>query len=286
MLAMVQTLNDSSYWEAVAQIIPVLAIALVIEARRSVTHWTVEKKWQRRVESVTHSANAFLLLTTFIGTLTTLATQKERLSADLTTYLLVASLFFLVINPVYLVMVRANVDLILVSAHLVHFLLGAKARNELARMSAELDEAEDKIAPIMPQSEVLISMAREEVKDLGLFATTATEWRNSYLGEPPYTQFPRQVGIEKVNDLVEQYDKAPSADLASRLRKIKLWQLTYTRAHTQEQLHEIQLLRAEITSMRHSTLRTLERHELLYLRKNIEKAGEDFLVLWPIAPTR
>ncbi len=282
---MLETLGpdtSSTYWAAVAQIVPVLSLALVLEMRRSATRWTPQARAQRRVESAAHLVNGLLLVTTFIAATDPLRGRSPYLSGRTVSTFLVVSLFLLVINPLYYATVRSNVDLIVQADRRVRRLFMRRRRQAIASYRAKLAELRSELVAMEDAVRTSITQARTAAAEVGLLGMTAAEWRVSIIKDEPAPQGRYDaLHIGNFARLVDEYDRHPTAELASRLRRFRVWM-----AH--ENLAIFRRIETEIGDLEASAalvearLKTgrLDSVEIMFVEENIKHAGEDFIAMW------
>jgi len=283
MLTITSASGSATYWATVAQVVPVFALALVLELRRSASHWTVAQRWPRRIESAAHLVNAFLLFMAFGSALTALRERPEVLNARIVSVFLLSSLFLLVVNPVYLAVVRANVDLPLTLKKLLArpFLMRS-IRQSLTTARRRLQEMEPEIVETERMVGLFVAHARADAAEVGLLQNNTRVWLDGFLnGTDQSEERVDYLQLHALRSLVAQYDAHPSVQLATRLRRVIHWI-----AH--RQLARSRLIRAGYDS-RVTDIEEAERFikghdlspdELRLVTKSIERAGEEFLLIW------
>jgi ribosomal protein L7/L12 len=134
-----------NFWAPVSQIVPVFALALVIEARRLSKTWVAERKFERRVVPPALAATAFILYLIESEALTRMLSgehDRERASWVLLGLLIAAT--GIGVSPIYNLAVIANADLL---QSLVRRLPWSDFRKRERKMEGVLDEY-SKIATI------------------------------------------------------------------------------------------------------------------------------------------
>lgn len=102
-----------TYWSTVATTVPVLALAAVIELRRSATNWSTRRRLPRLFDGIVATLQALVYVTTFTIALRALGgTEFVAWVPTAVTYALVAALVVLVVQPLVQTSVRGNRDLI------------------------------------------------------------------------------------------------------------------------------------------------------------------------------
>jgi hypothetical protein len=104
---------SNDYWAAMAQVLPVVALGIVLEVRTIVTNWTAQiPRWFRALQSVSWAA---ILLILALGENTALRALRGGAVAEgwpaLCEWGVAAGLSILVISPALEVLIRANPEL-------------------------------------------------------------------------------------------------------------------------------------------------------------------------------
>ncbi|PVU82268.1 hypothetical protein DDP54_03800 [Cellulomonas sp. WB94] len=126
--------------------------------------------------------------------------------------------------------------------------------------------------------------ARRAAAEVGLLDMTATEWRTSVIADEPSTEGAyEELQISNLARLVDDYDRQPSIEIASRLRRIRVWMAHRNLASLRRIGAELNHLEAILNAAEaHIEAGRLDPSEIEFVEENIKRAGEDFIVMWPI----
>ena len=102
--------DSAAFWTTVAQVVPVLAITLVIEFREASHGWSFSNRAERLTQSTFFVVAALGLHLLFIDSLTHLAGSQGLLDPNGARSILVTIFFLLAIHPAHLAFERANSD--------------------------------------------------------------------------------------------------------------------------------------------------------------------------------
>ncbi|MFB2583327.1 hypothetical protein [Herbiconiux liukaitaii] len=155
------------YWGTLTQIVPVFALALVLEARRLASTWTITKKKARRWSAAWFAAVAVFLFTILFWGLNTLASGRSepwQVTASLVLILVAAAM--LAIQPVIGLAIGGNVDAVLHLTRSLPLSKWAKSNRRFSKWNTELQEIlvrtlerEEQAKALLEMSEVLESEA-------------------------------------------------------------------------------------------------------------------------------
>jgi hypothetical protein len=239
--------TDAAYWTVVAQVVPVLALALVLEMRRSAGHWNAKYAWQRRAESTAYIIVGLALYSSFGAALGAIRGHRPMVNAAAVSILLQLSFSLLALNPLYYAAISGNQDLVgrLFAGRLRRVRRRLRKRVELSvvRVEATSRELEETQAFV----DELVARAQVEASRIGLLGSTALEWRDDYLGRSPHPEeFARDLELGSLDSLVAAYDEEPSIHLAARLRRIKQWQVRHLQSDVRARVQRVAAMRLEL----------------------------------------
>jgi len=282
MLTITSASGSATYWATVAQVVPVFALALVLELRRSASHWTVAQRWPRRIESAAHLVNAFLLFMAFGSALTALRERPEVLNAWIVSVFLLSSLSLLVLNPVYFAVLRANTDLIIAPYLLWRRFTMRSMKQSVSTARREFREIEPGLIETERIVGLFVAHARADAAEVGLLQNNTRAWLDGFLnGTDRSDERSVELELRSLRSLVEKYDAHPTVELAIRLRRIIDWI-----AH--RDLARFRLRRAKYDSLgarieeaeAFLKKRDLSPDELELVTNSIQRAGEEFIIMW------
>lgn len=133
----------AQYWAVIAQVVPVLALALVLEVRRVASKWTYEQRWRRVTQSITFLLIGMLLATAEIQSLIALLSGRPSPTiAAAAGIMVMVAMAALVINPLTDLFTSANVDV--VASAVLRFYWTPTRRRQLRKLEPGISQSAER----------------------------------------------------------------------------------------------------------------------------------------------
>jgi hypothetical protein len=279
-------MDYTPFWSTVAQVVPVLGIALVLELRSAATNWTAHGKLQRRVESAVHIVNALVLMTIFPAALLALRSSRDSgpVGPALVSIALALSLALLVWNPVWAAAGRANIDAIFLVQRALPWSTLSRARRSAQRALVQVEGIIEESARVIQLARTLYDQARADLSARGKLTSSATEWMSNFAGhgelDPEYESI---IGRVALIEEIRKYDDGPTVARANKLRRMRL-------RSSSRVLAKARVVRAQLFCIRDDLLESLSdlrrgrlnASEMQIVEASISKASEAILAPWPL----
>lgn len=154
--------ETAAFWASTAQIVPVFALTLVLELRRTASQWNLAMKAQRRIESVVLLTTGGALYWLFNDSLAGMR-GRPAMEPRYAAALLGIVLFLLAVNPLWLGVVRGNADILVMAAKMLGPLfrvLNFRVRGELNSLEADISAEIEDLNASIPRIDGIIKNLR------------------------------------------------------------------------------------------------------------------------------
>lgn len=236
--------TQGEFWATAGQVIPVLGLALVLEARALAKSWVLDRPVQRRVEAAIVVAIAFALIFAFSDTMAALARAEDFPTWRVAAVAIAMQLSFavLALNATVTVATRGTMDVGIAIERLVPWSARNRARRLIRRTQKRLPSITSEVDAVIPDAYALLDRAKSDGKKRGLLSATDLTEVQDFLtvATPPATLFKRFADVRgpALSEAVEKYVERPSSARAREVRaarsRVAYRMVALARAHRVE----------------------------------------------------
>jgi hypothetical protein len=216
--------TQANFWSTAGQIIPVLGLALVIEARAVARTWTLEKKTQRRIEAAVVAVLAFSLSLSFGATLNALGSAQDEPRWKLLAVSLVLQFAFgvIAVNAAFMVFSLGVSDSTFMMLRRLTFPITIRARKRLKSMADEIDGLLESTGAVVDQAEIVVTSARRRSKDRSRLSSgeisKLADFLKNALEDAGAEEYVQLFLVPELKIELDKYLKRPSQAQARRTR--------------------------------------------------------------------
>lgn len=233
--------TQGEFWATAGQVISVLGLALVLEARAVAKSWRLDRPVQRRVEASVVVLVALALLFAFSDTLAALARHRDLaewrvVSASI---VMLAAFGILAMSAALTVATRGTMDVGLALERLIPWSASNRARRLIKSTRRQLPMLRSEAEALIPQARALLDRARSEAKRRGrLSADDSTEVRaflRAAKSKREGGRHPKSIDVPRLSRAFKEYTAKPTAGRARAVRearaRVALRMLALVRLH-------------------------------------------------------
>jgi hypothetical protein len=283
--------TQGEFWATAGQVIPVLGLALVLEARALAKTWVLDKPLPRRFEAAIVLVMAFALIYAFFETLSALALHEDapRHTLAAATIIMQISFTVLALNATITVATRGTMDVGIAIERMLPWSARSRSARLIKKVQNRLPSLRAEAAAVIPMAMTLREQAIASAKRNVLLDEGELEEVREFLSAatPPRGLKERfdDVRGPALVDALDSYSARPTRTRAREVRRTRVRVATRLVALARAQNAEIGTLETFLQERRADLeKRPYSDSDRALLEQNLAAASEPGLFPWTPLP--